>query len=372
MAEYLSKYTGNRVDSAVGIIPNTNPTEDSVIVVGSTGASSYKPLSQIGGGDVTQSDLNLLGAKINENIYKRPQYMYLEVAGTNLGGASFVGQAISIDWGDGSTELSNTHTYTDGISHHIVKVLFDQSVSTKLRTHALENTTNIQNIYFPNTLYDIENQAFYQCNFEKIVFQGNKIRTIEVAAFDGCNRLDDINFPASLTEIQDRAFQSCTSLKKVTFNSMTPPTLGANAFPDTIEKIIVPKSAVSAYKAATGWSNFADKIVYEVDSGDLSSGGKIYRHLLKCSNFNNDKEYSIAAYSSKSDAMTTEYVLANDTCLIGAISSVLDNNTGTVTFDRLITYTNQAGPPGYFGIAAGGVLPSVEYIKIDSDNFEAI
>lgn len=49
MAEYLSKYTGNRVDSAVGIIPSGKPTEDSVIVFGSTGASSYKPLSQIKG-----------------------------------------------------------------------------------------------------------------------------------------------------------------------------------------------------------------------------------------------------------------------------------------------------------------------------------
>lgn len=371
MAEYLSKYTGNRVDSAVGIIPSGKPTEDSVIVVGSTGASSYKPLSQIGGGDVTQSDLNLLGAKINENIYKRPQYMYLEVVGTNLGGASFVGQAISIDWGDGSTELSNTHTYTDGISRHIVKVLFDQSVSTKLRTHALENTTNIQNIYFPNTLYDIENQAFYQCNFEKIVFQGNKIRTIEIAAFDGCNKLNDINFPASLTEIQDRAFQSCTSLKKVTFNSTTPPTLGANAFPDTIEKIIVPKSAVSAYKAATGWSTYADKIVYEVDSSDLSSGGKTYRHLLTCSNYGNKITYKIVVYSSKSDAITTDYVLANPTCLIGAISIALDNEQGTNSFDRLITGTS-SGPAGYFGIEAGGIVPPIEMVKIDSDSFAAI
>lgn len=371
MAGYLSKYTGNRVDSAVGIIPSGKPTEDSVIVVGSTGASSYKPLSQIGGGDVTQSDLNLLGAKINENIYKHPQYMYLEVVGTNLGGVSFVGQAISIDWGDGSTELSNTHTYTDGISRHIVKVLFDQSVSTKLRTHALENTTNIQNIYFPNILYDIENQAFYQCNFGKIVFQGNKIRTIEIAAFDGCNRLNDINFPASLTEIQDRAFQSCTSLKKVTFNSTTPPTLGANAFPDTIEKIIVPKSAVSAYKAATGWSNFADKIVYEVDSSDLSSGGKIYRHLLSCSNFNFDKSYKIAVYSSKSDAITTDYVLANKSCLVGAISTVFANNEGIVTFDRLITHVDD-GPPGYFTISSGAAAPVSELLMIDSDLFAAL
>lgn len=52
MTEYLSKYTGNRVDSAVGIIPSTKPDEDSAIVVGSTGASSYKPLSQIKGTEV--------------------------------------------------------------------------------------------------------------------------------------------------------------------------------------------------------------------------------------------------------------------------------------------------------------------------------
>ena len=52
MAEYLSEYTGKRVDSAVGIIPSGKPDNDSVIVVGSTGLSSYKPLSQIKGTEV--------------------------------------------------------------------------------------------------------------------------------------------------------------------------------------------------------------------------------------------------------------------------------------------------------------------------------
>ena len=50
--------------------------------------------------------------------------------------------------------------------------------------------------------------------------------------------------------------------------STTPPTLGSKVF-YAIEKIIVPKSSIDAYKFATSWSTYADKIVYEVDSSDL-------------------------------------------------------------------------------------------------------
>ena len=102
-----------------------------------------------------------------------------------------------------------------------------------------------------------------------------------------------------------------------------------------------------------------------------TAGGKTYRHLLVCSNYGNKIIYKIAVYSSKSDAITTDYVLANPTCLIGAISVALDNEQGTNSFDRIITGTSQ-GPVGYFGIEAGGISPPIEMIKIDSDSFEAI
>ena len=102
-----------------------------------------------------------------------------------------------------------------------------------------------------------------------------------------------------------------------------------------------------------------------------AAGGKTYRHLLFCPNYGNKIIYKIAVYSSKSDAITTDYVLANPTCLIGAISVALDNEQGTNSFDRIITGTSQ-GPVGYFGIEAGGISPPIEMIKIDSDSFEAI
>lgn len=113
------------------------------------------------------------------------------------------------------------------------------------------------------------------------------------------------------------------------------------------------------------------KRMWSKDEIGNMAGGATYRHLLRCTNYNNDKEYKIAVYSSKSDAITTDYVLANKNCLLGAISSVFSNNEGTVTFDRLITSVD-AGPAGYFSISAGAALPSAEVLKILSDTFAAL
>ena len=46
MKDYISQYTGSRIDDAVDKIPSANPNSDSVIVVNQTGSNStYKPLS---------------------------------------------------------------------------------------------------------------------------------------------------------------------------------------------------------------------------------------------------------------------------------------------------------------------------------------
>lgn len=106
---------------------------------------------------------------------------------------------------------------------------------------------------------------------------------------------------------------------------------------------------------------------------NMAGGGSTYRHLLRCSAYNdNDAHtYRIAVYSSKSDAMTTDYVLANKNCLLGAISTVTDNSEGTVTFDRLVASVDD-GPEGYFMISAGGLIPSTALLKIENDQFAAL
>lgn len=48
MAKYTSKYSGERIDNSVGTIPETNPAEDSVLVISKTGEGSYKKISEVG------------------------------------------------------------------------------------------------------------------------------------------------------------------------------------------------------------------------------------------------------------------------------------------------------------------------------------
>ena len=66
-----------------------------------------------------------------------------------------------------------------------------------------------------------------------------------------------------VTGIGAKAFAGCTSLSSVTVGAMMPPALGADALADTAEdlKIAVPSGAGEAYKAASGWSIYADGIV---------------------------------------------------------------------------------------------------------------
>ena len=55
----------------------------------------------------------------------------------------------------------------------------------------------------------------------------------------------------------------CDNLTKITMKPINPPTLAnSSAIPDNDTLIIeVPSASLEAYKTATNWSNFADKMV---------------------------------------------------------------------------------------------------------------
>jgi hypothetical protein len=64
-----------------------------------------------------------------------------------------------------------------------------------------------------------------------------------------------------VTSIEFSAFLGCSSLKSCYCAAKTPPTLGSNVFSNSgITNIYVPTASVSAYKSASGWSDYASKI----------------------------------------------------------------------------------------------------------------
>ena len=116
------------------------------------------------------------------------------------------------------------------------------------------------NILFPQVT-EIVNLAFEGSGVEIVDLPSCK--TMIYAAFNSCAKLKEIKIPIC-GNIGQRCFYNCKSLEKIFLDGATAvPTLGTDAFngtPGTI-KIIVPDALVDAFKAATNWSAYADKIV---------------------------------------------------------------------------------------------------------------
>ena len=247
-------------------------------VVQGTGQSTTDVMSQ----KATTDSLNLLEAKLNENIVKDPSKTYIVWKGNsfpNSANATFKAPAgCVIDWGDGNVETFdaastavNTHTYTDGVEYHLIS-LFNYTVFSN---YAFSVCHSLTSVTIPNSVTSIGDMAFEACIGLTSITIPNSVTSIGGYAFLDCTGLTSVTIGNGVTSIGDMAFFSCNKLKIIRMSATNPPTLNDRVFEDTsIEKIIVPKSAINAYKAATGWSTYADKIVYEVDSSDLPDTSK--------------------------------------------------------------------------------------------------
>lgn len=114
--------------------------------------------------------------------------------------------------------------------------------------------------------YSVPEMAFKNCsNLRSFSFDPNPYHpengTVGKEAFYGCTSLAEITILREVASIDIRAFYGCSSLKSVYFSSITPPSLGTDAFAGTHPdlKFYVPAPLVSTYKSA--WPELSDRIV---------------------------------------------------------------------------------------------------------------
>ena len=298
--------SGNTISATVPTIPSititngtaTTPTSDTVAVISGETASGHTITNtkvnvatqayvdkKFDDTVVTIDTLNTFEAKLNENIIKDPSKTYLVWKGNqfpNSNYADFKAPAgCTIDWGDGNVETFETasttvttHTYTDGIEYHLISLSNYASIGMN---------------------------AFYNCSGLTSVTIGNNVTSIGNYAFSDCSGLTNVTIGNGVTTIGNRAFQNCSNLKTIEVLQKTSPALGSNAF-TSVEKIIVPKSSINAYKSAAGWSTYADKIVYEVDSSDLDK-----EHIAYVNKENTFTEPQTFSYVDSFDPNWSEY-----------------------------------------------------------------
>ena len=252
--------------------PTATLAKESFVKVGIDGAQKFDDTV------VTIDTLNTFEAKLNENIIKDSSKTYLVWKGNQFPNDTATFKPLSgctIDWGDGNIETFEvvdseltTHTYLDGIEYHLISL----SNYTIIDNSTFSNFIGLTNVIIGSSVASINGSAFEGCSSLTNVTIPNSVTSIWDIAFKDCIGLTSITIPDSVTSIGIWAFYGCNKLKTVKILAVNPPTIDTAAFDETsIEKIIVPKSAVNEYKSAAGWSTYADKIVYEVDSSDVST-----------------------------------------------------------------------------------------------------
>ena len=156
---------------------------------------------------------------------------------------------------------------------------------TSIGDSAFSNFSKLTSIVIPDNVTSIGNDAFSNCSGLTSVTIGKGVTSIGRRVFYLCEGLMSITIPDSVTSIGEMAFYRCAGLTSVTIGkgvtsigsyafekcsgltsvivlNTTPPKLGQEAFSGTaIETITVPAGCGEAYKAAEGWSAYADKIV---------------------------------------------------------------------------------------------------------------
>ena len=143
------------------------------------------------------------------------------------------------------------------------KIQLPQGI-TGLAGYTFYNCTNLDTVTLPEGLTSIGESAFEYCVALQSIDLPEEITEIGYRAFSQCRALKSITLPEGVTDIKDFAFNWCADMTTVTCLAAgtTLPKLGIYVFGNCSSSLIiyVPNGSVDAYKDATNWSNYKDKI----------------------------------------------------------------------------------------------------------------
>ena len=177
--------------------------------------------------------------------------------------------------GESLNGTSNTHfgyifgaNFYDYNGRHVPGSLKEVVITTPCKTigdDAFYDCTSLTNITIPDSVTTIGDKAFYNCTSLTNITIPDSVTSISHSAFRDCTSLTNITIPDSVTSIGYVAFYGCTSLTNIYLNPITPPSLGDTSAIPNITTIHVPVGSGDAYKSATNWSSYADRIVEDIE-----------------------------------------------------------------------------------------------------------
>ena len=189
-------------------------------------------------GLVTLTVPNTVTTIEREAFYSIPNVIYSGSAAGSPWGANAVNGCVDGDF-----------VYTDNAKTNLVDYI-GTSTSIKIPDSVI-TLGNRLFIYIKNDITSIDFGNGVQ-NITEYMFTPPRGKELE---------LTYVIIGTGITSIGDSAFYECFKMNSITCSATTPPTLGVGVFDETNNcPIYVPSGSVEAYKAATNWSTYADRI----------------------------------------------------------------------------------------------------------------
>lgn len=189
-----------------------------------------------------------------------------------------------------------------------------------------KTATYITDVTIPSGVTTIAEDAFQGCTSLTSITIPSSVTSIGNIAFSNCSRLTILTIPNSVTSIGAWAFKYTTGITTFICLPTTPPNLNgySNQFMGTTYPIYVPSASVATYKAASGWSNYQDRIFAIEDA-------------ITFTPTNGDPAISVKNY----ELATANYVQSTD------VPSTIKNGAGALEIGggvtRIGTFTFQNG-----------------------------
>ncbi|MCQ2794322.1 MAG: leucine-rich repeat domain-containing protein [Bacilli bacterium] len=144
------------------------------------------------------------------------------------------GDDVAIDWGDGHTDKTTSHKYTEDGDYTIAiyndftkfKATNNQFITTvnfadeltEINNGAFSGCTKLATITLPSKLSRIGDEAFKDCSSLEAIALPDTVTHIGQLAFFGCSTIQTINIPKNVESIGGGAFAGCSSLQSITID----------------------------------------------------------------------------------------------------------------------------------------------------------
>ena len=180
---------------------------------------------------------------------------------TKIGSYTFYGYSSleEVDISNGAYSIGN---YAFSACSSLANIFIPSSVTT-IGSYCFNKCSALTNIKLSEGVYSIGEYAFNECSNLTDIVIPDSVTSIGTYCFYRCSNLTTVTIGKDIATINSYAFRDCSKLKNIYCKALIPPVANNEIFLScsSLSLIYVPKESVADYRAATGWSIYASKIV---------------------------------------------------------------------------------------------------------------